>query len=130
MFAVEIEGQFTMILSKIKARRTKKCCWFHIIAASLAYIVAHVIDCILTAHGIATNASVEANPIVQGYMDYFGVGKGLIICKSFMGAIIILGVIVSHLAYQKRGKRIRVEYILYAGALFTFLGGSLWLTKF
>ena len=130
MSAVEIEGQFAMILPKIRARRKKRCCWFHIIAASLAYVAAHVIDCILTAHGIAVNASVEANPVVQGYMDYFGVGKGLVICKSLMGTIIISGIIVSHLAYEKRGKRIRVEYILYAGALFTLLGGSLWLTRF
>ncbi|MFC1718675.1 DUF5658 family protein [Candidatus Poribacteria bacterium] len=118
-----------MIHPKIERFGSIQCRWFQIMAASLAYIVAHVFDYLFTVHGIAVNAAQEANPVVQGYMDCFGVGKGLVICKSLMSIIIIFGVIVTHLAYTKRGNKIRVEYILYAGALLTFLGGALWLTK-
>ncbi len=118
-----------MIHSKIERFESSQHRWFQIMAASLAYIAAHVVDYLLTVHGIAVSASQEANPIVRGYMDYFGVGKGLMICKSLMSAVIILGVIATHIAYTKRGNKFRVEYILYAGAILTFSGGALWLTK-
>ena len=103
--------------------------WFQIVAASMLYIAAHVFDYLFTVHGIAVNAAQEANPIVQGYMDCFGVGRGLLICKSLMSVIIIFGVVVTHLAYVKKGNKIRVEYILYGGAFLTFLGGAMWITK-
>ena len=120
-----------MIHSKTeRLRSSSQCRWFQIMVASLAYIAAHVTDYLFTVHGIAIDASQEANPVVRGYMDCFGVGKGLMICKSLMSAVIILGVIVTHLAYIKKGNKVKVEYVLYAGAFFTFLGGVLWLTKF
>ena len=104
--------------------------WLQILTASLVYIAAHVFDYFLTVYGIGANASQEANSVVQGYMDYFGVEKGLMICKSLMSTIIIFGVVLAHLAYNGKGHKIKVEYILYAGSLFTFLGGALWLTRF
>lgn len=103
--------------------------WLHIALGSLAYIVAQIMDYFFTAYGIANNLSQEANPIVQGYMDVFGVGKGLAVCKSLMCAIIIYGVIIAHLACRQKGRKLRVEFVLYAGAFMTLLGGSLWLTK-
>ena len=103
--------------------------WAHIIFASLVYILANLADYLFTLYGIANNLSQEANPVVQGYMDVFGVGRGLAICKFLMGAIIILGVIATRLAYRKRGSEIRVELLLYAGSFITLLGGSLWLTR-
>ena len=95
-------------------------------AASLVYVAAHVIDYLFTVRGIAVGAFREGNPVIQGYMDCFGVGKGLVICKLLMGVVIILGVIVTHLAYEQRGIRFKIEYVLYGGAILTFLGGVLW----
>ena len=103
--------------------------WVHIMSASLAYIIAHIIDYFLTVYGITANLSQEANPVVRGYMEIFGVGRGLAICKSLMCTIIILGAIVAHLACREKGNKIRVEFILYAGSLMTLLGGALWLTR-
>jgi len=103
--------------------------WLHIIFASLLYVLANLVDYFFTLYGIAKNVSQEANPVVQGYMDVFGVGRGLAICKLLMGAIIILGVIAIRLAYRRRGSEVRVELLLYAGSFMTLLGGSLWLTR-
>ena len=103
--------------------------WVHIMSASLAYIAAHIIDYLLTVYGITANLSQEANPVVQGYMEIFGVGRGLAICKSLMCTIIIFAVIVVHLACREKGNKIRVELFLYAGSLMTLLGGVLWLTR-
>ena len=103
--------------------------WFHIMSASLAYITAHIFDYFLTVYGITADLSQEANPVVRGYMEFFGVGRGLVICKSLMCIIIILGTIVAHLACREKGNKIRVELILYAGSLMTLLGGALWLTR-
>ena len=113
----------------LKPARSGSCrAWFHIVLASLVYVLANLADYLFTLHGIANNVSQEANPVVQGYMDVFGVGRGLAICKLLMGAIIILGVIATRLAYRKRGSEIRVELLLYVGSFMTLLGGSLWLT--
>ena len=103
--------------------------WGHIVFASLAYITAHIVDYFLTVYGITANLSQEANPVVRGYMEIFGVGRGLAICKSLMCTIIIFGAIAVHLACREKGNKIRVEFILYAGSLMTLLGGALWLTK-
>jgi hypothetical protein len=104
--------------------------WFQIITAILVYITAHIVDYFLTVYGIVTKTSQEANPVVQGYIDHFGVEKGLMICKSLMSIVIILGVIFAHLAYGGKQDKVKVEYILYVGSLFTFLGGVLWLIRF
>ncbi len=104
-------------------------CWLHVALASLAYILANIADYLFTVYGIANNASQEANPVVQGYIDIFGVGSGLAICKSLICAIIIFSVIVTRLAYRRKGSEIRVEFVLYAGSIMTLFGGALWLTK-
>lgn len=68
--------------------------------------------------------------MVQGYIDIFGLSKGLAICKSLMCFLIILGVIFVKLECKSKGNRIRAEFLLYAGSFATFIGSSLWLTKF
>jgi len=103
--------------------------WFHIIMASLAYILANVADYFFTVYGLTKRLSKEANPVMHGYIDIFGITSGVVICKVLMCTIIILGVIVTRLAYRRKGIEIRVEFVLYAGALMTLLGGALWLTR-
>jgi hypothetical protein len=118
-------------LDKVQEPQKKgiRCRWMHIIIAILVYIAAHIVDGLFTVRGVAIDATMEANPVLQIYMDCFGVGKGLLICKSLMGAVVIPGMIVAHMAYEKRRSKFRVEYILYAGSFLTFLGGALWITK-
>ncbi len=103
--------------------------WFHTIMASLAYILAHIADYFFTVFGILKKLSQEANPVVQGYIEAFGLFSGIVICKVLMCTIIILGVIVTRLAYRAKGVEFRVEFVLYLGAFMTFFGGALWLIR-
>ena len=112
------------------ARDSKWRSWFHVALASLVYILAHIADYSFTVYGIANSETQEANPIIKGYMDIFGIGPGLAICKSLMCAIIILGVIATRIAYRRKGSEFRVEFLLYLGSFVTLLGGALWLTRF
>jgi len=103
--------------------------WLQIIVACLAYIAANIIDYHLTIYGITNTVYREANPIVRGYMDLFGLQRGLLFYKAPMIGMIILAVIIVDTIYRKKKARFKPVYILYAGALLTALGGSLWLVK-
>lgn len=117
--------------SDLRIARTKnRSWWLQIIVACLAYIAANIIDYYLTIYGITNTVYREANPIVQGYMDLFGLQRGLLFYKVPMMGMIILAVIIIDVMYKNKKNRFRPVYILYAGALLTTLGGSLWLVKF
>lgn len=100
------------------------------ILASLVFILANAIDYTFTLYGLMYTNVREANPVIQGYMDIFGMKQGLLIYKSLMVGIIILGVIVFDRACKAKGIRFRSEYLLYAGAFLTVFAGALWLTQF
>ena len=74
--------------------------WTQIIVASLLFILGNLIDYILTVYGISNRLYEEGNPIIQGYIDYFGLEKGLLLFKALMGGLIISGVIVFDKACQ------------------------------
>ena len=97
------------------------------LAASSAYIAAHVIDYTLTSSGVAGNALNEGNPVIRGYMGYFGVKYGLLICKALICSGVILGMKALDLRAKKRKTGFKPHYILYGGAVLTLLGGMLWL---
>jgi hypothetical protein len=101
--------------------------WIQMILASLVFIVANAIDYTFTLYGLMYTNVREANPVIQGYMDIFGMKQGLLLYKSLMVGIIILGVIVFDQACKAKGIRFRSEYLLYAGSLLTAFAGSLWL---
>jgi lysylphosphatidylglycerol synthetase-like protein (DUF2156 family) len=104
--------------------------WLQMILASLIFIVANAIDYTFTLYGLMYTNVREANPIIQGYMDIFGMKQGLLLYKSLMVGVIILGVIVFDRACKAKGIRFRSEYLLYAGAFLTAFAGALWLTQF
>ena len=97
------------------------------IVASLTYILAHVIDYLFTVPGIKAAVTVEGNPVIQGYIDIFGVENGVMFSKLFICAGVIFGAKAISLAYKNRKTKIKAEPILYGGAVLTALGGSLWL---
>ncbi len=103
--------------------------WLQIIVACLAYIAANIIDYRLTIYGIINTAYYEANPIAQGYMDLFGLQRGLLLYKAPMIGMIIFAVIIIDTMHRDKKIRFRPVYILYAGALLTTLGASLWLVE-
>ena len=97
------------------------------ILASLTYIAAHVIDYFFTVWGIKRSLTVEGNPIIQGYIDIFGVENGLALSKTFICAGVLFGAAAISLAYKKRQTKFKVEPVLYGGAILTALGGISWL---
>jgi hypothetical protein len=97
------------------------------ITATLMYIVANVIDYLFTIQGVGNNPLREANPIVRLYIDLFGAIHGVLICKLLICAGVIVAMRVVHIAHRERRTKLRADYILFAGAILTTLGGSLWL---
>ena len=102
--------------------------WLQIVVAGLIYIGANAIDYHFTVYGMTNTPYREANSIVLGYMHLFGLKEGLILYKALMIAMIILGVIILDLEFRKKNIRFKPVYLLYAGALLTTIGGSLWFT--
>ncbi len=94
--------------------------------ASLAYITAHILDYFFTLHGLENTAFTEGNPIIQGYMDHFGVENGLLSYKLLICVALIVGMKAVDIIGKQRKRRFRVELILYGGAILTTLGGALW----
>ena len=97
------------------------------IAASLAYIIAHAIDYLFTVPGITNTVFKDGNPVIQGYINYFGVENGLLVCKLLICISVIIGMKSVDFAYRNRKTRFRAKHILYGGAILTTFGGSLWL---
>jgi hypothetical protein len=95
--------------------------------ASLAYVISHVIDYLLTVQGITENIAKEGNPVIREYISLFGVKGGLLVYKSLICGGIILGMKAIDSLRRRQKTRFRAEYILYGGAALTALGGCLWL---
>lgn len=113
-----------------KSLVTTLCPYRRLILAILAYILAHVFDYIITLHGLTNTSGEEANPLAQRYMDVFGLHKGLLIFKLQMIVIVVIAAFGIEHVYKNKRSKIRSDYILTAGAILTFLGGSLWFFLF
>jgi hypothetical protein len=96
------------------------------ILASLTYILAHILDYHFTVRGLRTTVFTEGNPIIQGYIDHFGIESGLVGYKLLICIALIFGMKAIDLARKEKKTRFRVEPILYVGAILTIFGGSLW----
>ena len=97
------------------------------IKASLAYIVAHVIDYLLTVQATIDTTLKDGNPMIRQYMDLFGAQDGLLAYKLLICGSVILGMKAVDMSYRKGKTRFRGEYVLCGGAIVTVLGGCLWL---
>ena len=97
------------------------------IMASLAYIAANVIDYLLTIPGVENDVFREGNPILLGYIELFGAGRGILLCKLLACIGVISAMRVIDLARKENKTRLRAEYILYGGAILMTLSGCLWL---
>jgi hypothetical protein len=102
--------------------------WLEFIMACVAYVAANAVDYILTICGLMNRHMGEANPIARSYMDVLGPERGLLLFKLIMVSIVILGVFIIDLIIKEKKIKLRSEYILYAGAVITLLGSSLWLS--
>ncbi len=97
------------------------------IKASLAYVIAHVIDCLLTVRATIGTMLKDGNPMIRQYMDLFGAQDGLLAYKLLICGSVILGMKAVDMSYRKGKTRFRGEYVLCGGAIVTVLGGCLWL---
>jgi len=102
--------------------------WLEFIMACVAYVAANTVDYILTICGLMNIHMGEANPIARSYIDVLGPEKGLLLFKLIMVSIVILGVFIIDRILKEQKIKLRSEYILYAGAVITILGSSLWLS--
>lgn len=102
--------------------------WLEFIMACVTYVAANTIDYILTICGLMNRHMGEANPIARSYIDILGPEKGLLLFKLIMVSIVILGVFIIDCVIREQKIKLRSKDILYAGAVITMLGSSLWLS--
>ena len=104
--------------------------WLRLTIACIIYILANAFDYFMTAEGITMGRNEEGNPIIQLYINYFGLWEGLLFYKSLMCILIILATIILDFAYIKKAgsaKSLRLSLcLLYFGAFATLLGGLSW----
>jgi len=106
--------------------------WPRIALACSVYGLANVFDYIMTVNGIMAKKSPEGNPLIQKYIDHFGLLSGVLIHKLVMFAIVVSGVILISLRYNddERENSLLPESLLYWGSAITFVAVALWLKLF
>lgn len=77
------------------------------IKASLAYIIAHVIDCLITVRSTLGTMLEDGNPMIRQYMDLFGTQNGLLAYKLIICGSVILGMKAVELSYREGRTRFR-----------------------
>jgi len=102
--------------------------WPRIIFACFIYIISNAYDYYMTVTGIINGRSQEGNPIIQQYIDFFGLHNGILFYKLIMCSIIIFCVMIFSLIYEyEEKKRLIPEYILYSGSIMTLIAVVMWL---
>ncbi len=121
-------------MENVEHHLKKRNSWFHhyrqLLLATVAYILANVFDYLITIYGLANTNAIEGNPVARNYIAHFGPEIGLLIFKTIMVSLVLLGIIGFIILYQKKKTRIKPEMILSIGAIMTFLGACIWLTHF
>lgn len=116
-------------LASINDNKTEKSnYWSRIMLACFIYIVSNAYDYYITVFGIINRKAQEGNVVIQQYIDFFGLNKGVLFYKSLMCSLIIFSVIIYSLMYEyEEKKRIIPECILYSGSFITLLAVTMWL---
>ncbi|MFC1752913.1 hypothetical protein ACFL96_05900 [Thermoproteota archaeon] len=95
--------------------------------ASGTYIMASAADYLATVRGIDMNKIVEVNPIINDYINQFGVEHGVLIPKVIIGAGVLLGLKCVDSKLKDKEVKVKAKHILYGGALLTALTGTSWM---
>jgi CheY-like chemotaxis protein len=105
--------------------------WPRIILACLIYLIVNAYDYYMTISGILARKAREGNPIVQTYIDYFGLHNGVLIYKIIICSLITLSVLIFSFIYEyEESKRLLPEYILYGGSIVTLFAVAMWIILF
>jgi len=91
----------------------------------LTYIAAHIIDTCLTLQGLPSED--EGNPIILSWMECLGTIQGLIIFKALMASLILVAIVLIRTESKRESRPMDLSWVLYGGALLTFLCSTLWL---
>ena len=93
--------------------------------ATLVYIISQIIDILLTLRGLPSGE--EGNPFVLAWMHWLGTIPGMVIFKLLMAIAVVSGIILCQIASKKKGQPKTYTWVLYGGAILTFLCSTLWL---
>jgi len=98
-----------------------------LILISILYLLANVVDFILTKQGLARGLNVESSPIVLSYYEPWGL-KGIILLKGLMVVVVCTEFALVKIQCIKKGrKKYTAEILLFVAAILTTTGGLLWL---
>jgi hypothetical protein len=92
---------------------------------TLTYIAAHIIDTCLTLQGLSSNN--EGNPIMLSWMKCLGTTQGIIVFKALMTCLILFAIVCIRTKSKRESRPMDLSWVLYGGALLTFLCSTLWL---
>jgi len=105
--------------------------WSRIILACLIYLIVNAYDYFMTVSGILAHKAQEGNPIIQIFIDHFGLHNGVLIYKIIICSFITLGVLFFSFVYEyEEQKRLLPEYILYGGSIVTLFAVAMWIMLF
>jgi hypothetical protein len=126
---IPVTGCIMLLISYTLCFRFAKSYWSRIILACSVFFLANILDYGVTVYGIINRKSQEGNPIIQKYIDYFGLEKGVLFHKLIIFNIIMFCVILLGFLYEREeSKKLIPEYILYWGSLTTFIAVAIWLS--
>ena len=97
-----------------------------LLKGSIFYIIAHVIDIVLTLQGL--RHAPEGNPVIDSWITILGPLGGLVLVKTLMTGLVILSILLIRIQTRRRGKEKDYSVVLYIATILTLLGSSLWFT--
>jgi len=92
---------------------------------TLTYIASHIVDTHLTLRGLSNRG--EGNPFMLAWMEWLGVTQGIIVFKLLLISLILFGVVLTRTKSKRESRSMDLSWVLYGGALLTFLCSTLWL---
>lgn len=127
MLSIPVVGVLLILISYPLCFVIESSYWPRIAVACSVYFLVNVFDYIMTINGILSQKSEEGNPIIQKYIDYYGLLKGVLFHKFIMCGMVILGVIIFSLRikYDEKNNLIS-ENILYWGSVLTLIAVAMW----
>ncbi len=95
--------------------------------ALFTYAAASATDFLLTFPGLLSKEIRELNPFLNAYIVHFGEAWGLLLPKLILGLLVIVTTsLYLHAKHRQHLTRMRPQYILYGGAMFTLLAPLHW----
>jgi len=92
---------------------------------TLTYIASHIVDTYLTLRGLPSRG--EGNPFILAWMEWLDTIQGIVVFKLLMTSLALLGIVLIRIKSKRENRSMDLSWVLYGGALLTFLCSTLWL---